>query len=108
MIYIIRIKDLLIVNLIIGLLFFSVKNKIIKNIRNNDISKNNDLVNKTKKYNLIFFIINLILMVIFLLAITGFVGAYGRGFVDYLVSGIISLIFFEIFHFYGVFFCFIH
>lgn len=30
---------LLIVNLIIGYLFFSVRNKIIENIRNNDISK---------------------------------------------------------------------
>ena len=90
---------LLFVNLIIGFLFFSVRNKIIENIRNNDISKINDLVTKTKKNNLIFFIINLVLMVLFLLAITGFIGAYGGGFVDYFVSGIISLIIFEVFPF---------
>ena len=90
---------LLIVNLIIGFLFFSVRKKIIENIRNNDISNINELVTKTKANNLIFFIINLALMVVFLLAITGFVGAYGGGFVDYFVSGIISLIFFEIFPF---------
>ena len=90
---------LLIVNLIIGYLFFSVRNKIIENIRNNDISKIDDLVTKTRKNNLIFFIINLVLMVLFLITIAAFVGAYGGGFVDYFVSGIISLIFFELFPF---------
>ena len=90
---------LLIVNLIIGYLFFSVRNKIIENIRNNDISKIDDLVNKTRKNNLIFFIINLVLMALFLITITAFVGAYGGGFVDYFVSGIISIIFFEVFPF---------
>ena len=77
---------LLIVNLIIGFLFFSVRNKIIENIRNNDISKIDDLVTKTKKNNLIFFIINLVLMVLFLVTIAAFVGAYGGGFFDYFVS----------------------
>jgi len=90
---------LLIANLIIGFLFFSVRNKIIENIRNNDISKIDELVTKTKKNNLIFFIINLVLMVLFLLTIAAFVGAYGGGFVDYFVSGIISLISFEVFPF---------
>ena len=85
---------LLIINLI-----FSVRNKIIENIRNNDISKIDDLVTKTRKNNLIFFIINLVLMVLFLITIAAFVGAYGGGFVDYFVSGIISLIFFELFPF---------
>ena len=90
---------LLIVNLIIGFLFFSVRNKIIENIRNNDISQIDELVTKTKRNNLIFFIINLILMVLFSLTIAAFVGAYGGGFADYFVSGIISLIFFELFPF---------
>ena len=90
---------LLIVNLILGYLFFSVRNKIIENIRNNDISKIDDLVTKTRKNNLIFFIITLVLMVLFLITIAAFVGAYGGGFVDYFVSGIISLIFFELFPF---------
>ena len=90
---------LLIVNLIIGFLFFSVRIKIIENIRNNDISKIDDLVNKTRKNNLIFFIINLVLMILFLITIAALVGAYEGGFVDYFVSGIISLIFFEVFPF---------
>lgn len=38
-------------------------------------------------------------MIVFLLTIAGFVGAYGGGFVDYFVAGIISLIFLEIFPF---------
>ena len=58
-----------------------------------------DLVTKTRKNNLIFFIINLVLMALFLITIAAFVGAYGGGFVDYFVSGIISLIFFELFPF---------
>ena len=45
---------------------------------------------------MIFFIINIVLMIIFFF-ITAFVGAYGGGFVDYFTSGIISLIFFELF-----------
>ena len=65
-----------------------MRNKIIENIRDNDISKINDLVNKTKKNNLIFQV-KLVLIVIFLHAITGFVGAYQGGLVDYFVSGII-------------------
>ena len=35
-------------------------------------------------------------MFIFLLTITAFVGAYGGGFVDYFIAGIISLIFLEL------------
>ena len=65
-----------------------MRNKIIENIRDNDISKINDLVNKTKKNNLIFQV-KLVLIVIFLHAITRFVGAYRGGFVEYFVSGII-------------------
>ena len=49
--------------------------------------------------NIVFFIINLILMIISLLFIIGFCGAYGGGFIDYLISGIISLIFLICFQF---------
>ena len=68
-------------------------------MKNNNISEINDLVSKTKKKNIIFFIINIVLMIIFFLTITAFVGAYGGGFVDYFTSGIISLIFLELFPF---------
>ena len=90
---------LIIVNFITGFLFFSVRNSVGEIIKNNNISEIDNLILKTKKKYLIFFIINIVLMVIFFLTITGFVGAYGGGFVDYFVAGIISLIFFEIFPF---------
>ena len=90
---------LIFVNFIVGYIFFSIRNILTMIIKNNKISEINELVSKTKKKNLIFFIINIILMIIFLLTITAFVGAYGGGFVDYFVAGIISLIFLEIFPF---------
>lgn len=88
---------LIIANFLVGFLFFSIRNSIDDAIKNND--NIDDLISKTKRKYLIFFIINIILMIVFLLTITGFVGAYGGGFVDYFVGGIISLIFFEIFPF---------
>ena len=54
-------------------------------------------MNRKKKKNLIFLLINFVLMIIFLFTITAFVGAYGGGFADYFVPGIISLIFLELF-----------
>ena len=87
---------LLIVNFIIGYIFFSIRNKICEASRNNDISEIKKIISKTKKMNIIFFIIIIILMIVFFMTITAFVGAYGGGFVDYFISGIISLIFLEI------------
>jgi len=88
---------LIIANFLVGFLFFSIRNSIEDSIKNND--NIDDLISKTKRKYLIFFIINIILMAVFLLTIAGFVGAYGGGFVDYFIGGIISLIFFEIFPF---------
>ena len=90
---------LIIVNFIVGYFFFSIRNSVGEIMKNNNISEINDLVSKTKKKNIIFFIINIVLMIIFFLTITAFVGAYGGGFVDYFTSGIISLIFLELFPF---------
>lgn len=90
---------LIIVNFVVGYFFFSVRNNLGEIMKNNDLSEINDLVSKTKKKNIIFFIINIILMIIFFLTITAFVGAYGGGFVDYFIPGIISLIFLELFPF---------
>ena len=91
---------LIIVNFLIGIIFFYLRNKI-KEIKNkSDIQKEiKDLVKRQKQLNLIFFIINIVLMLIFLLTITAFVGAYGGGFVDYFTAGLISLIFLELFPF---------
>ena len=87
---------LIIVNFIVGIIFFSIRNSVIEIIKGNKISDINDLASKFKRKNLIFFIINIILMAIFLLTIAAFVGAYGGGFVDYFIGGIISLIFLEL------------
>ena len=90
---------LIIVQFLIGIIFFSIRNNVIKTKRKNNLDGIQDLVLKTRLKYLIFFIINIALMVVFFLSITGFGGAYGGGFVDYFVAGIISLIFLEIFPF---------
>jgi len=85
---------LIIINFIIGFIFFSIRKDV-----NDPTNSIEDLISKAKTKNNIFFIINMVLMVIFLLTITAFCGAYGGGFVDYVIAGIISLIFLEIFPF---------
>jgi len=87
---------LIIVNFIVGIIFFSIRNSVSEIIKNNKISDIDDLTSKVKRMNMIFIIIDLILMAIFLLTIVAFVGAYGGGFIDYFIGGIISLIFLEL------------
>ena len=86
---------LIIVNFIVGIIFFSIRNNVVEIIKNNKISDIDDLASKVKRMNMIFIIIDLILMAIFLMTIVAFVGAYGGGFIDYFIGGIISLILFE-------------
>ena len=91
---------LIIINFLIGFIFFHLRNKVIEVKKKTDAKEEiKNLVEKQKKLNFIFFIINIILMIIFFLVITSFVGAYGGGFVDYFTAGIISLIFLELFPF---------
>jgi hypothetical protein len=85
---------LIITNFIIGFIFFSFRKDV-----NDPTNTFDDLISKAKIRNNIFFIINIVLMIIFLLTLTAFCGAYGGGFVDYFIAGIISLIFLEIFPF---------
>ena len=87
---------LIIVNFIVGIIFFSIRNSVGEIVKNNKISDIDDLASKVKRMNMIFIILDLILMAIFLLTIVAFVGAYGGGFIDYFIGGIISLIFFEL------------
>ena len=87
---------LIIVNFIVGIIFFSIRNSVGEIVKNNKISDIDDLASKVKRMNMIFIIIDLILMIIFLLTIVAFVGAYGGGFIDYFIGGIISLIFLEL------------
>lgn len=77
---------------------YSSSSGIIYIIKNKE-SIFEDLVEKTKKKNLIIFIINIILMIAFFLVMVAFCGAYGGGFADYFIGGIISLIFLEIISF---------
>jgi len=90
---------LLLVQFLIGFIFFSVRNNVIKAKKKNNDDEIEDVVSCTLKKYLLFFIINMTLMIIFLFSLTGFCGAYGGGFVDYFVASIISLIFLEIFPF---------
>ena len=90
---------LLIVQLILGVTVFSVRNKVIKAKRKKSREEINNLISKVKLKYLIFFIVNLALMIIFLFTLAGFCGAYGGGFIDYFTASIITLIFFEIFPF---------
>ena len=90
---------LLLVQFLIGFIFFSVRNNVIKAKKKNNDDEIEDVVSCTLKKYLLFFIINMTLMIIFLFSLTGFCGAYGGGFVDYFVASIISLILLEIFPF---------
>ena len=90
---------LLIVQFILGITVFSVRNKVIKAKRKKSREEINNLISKVKLKYLIFFIINLALMIVFLFTLAGFCGAYGGGFVDYFTASIITLIFLEIFPF---------
>ena len=90
---------LLVVQLIIGILFFSIRKKVIKAKKKKSHEAIKDLTSQVKIKYLVFFIINLVLMIIFFFTISGFCGAYGGGNVDYFTASIISLIFLEIFPF---------
>ena len=92
---------LMVVQFIIGVAFFSLKKYLFKK---DDKSAIIELESKVKIKYFIFFIITIVLLIIFMFAFVGFDGAYGGGFSDYFISGIISLIFFKYFQLYGVFF----
>ena len=87
---------LIIVNFIIGYFFFNLRNTV-NEMKNIDASEREELIKTQKIKNMSFCLINIVLMLIFFFTITAFVGAYGGGFVDYFTSGIISIIFLELF-----------
>ena len=90
---------LLVVQFIIGVIFFSLRKSVINVIKRNDLDGIQDLVLKTRIKYIIFFIISMVLLFIFLLSFVGFGAAYGGGFIDYFAAGIISLIILEVFPF---------
>lgn len=90
---------LLVVQFIIGVAFFSLRNKVIEVLKKNDTSGINELVSQTRIKYLVFFIIVGVLLVLFLFVFIAFGGAYGGGFSDYFLPGIVALIFLEVFPF---------
>ena len=90
---------LLVAQFIIGVAFFSLRNKVIEVLKKNDTSGINELVSQTRIKYLVFFIIVVVLLVLFLFVFIAFGGAYGGGFSDYFLPGIVALIFLEIFPF---------
>ena len=90
---------LLVVQFIIGIVFFSLRKSVVNVIKRNDLDGIQDLVLKTRIKYIIFFIISMVLLFIFLLSFVGFGAAYGGGFIDYFAAGIISLIILQIFPF---------
>jgi hypothetical protein len=89
----------IVIEFLIGFIFFSIRNNVLRAKRKSNLDGIQTLILKTRHKYLIFFIINIVLMIIFFFAITGFGGAYGGGFVDYFTAGLISLFFLEIFPF---------
>ena len=87
---------LIVVQFIIGVAFFSLRKYLFKR---DDKSAFTELESKTKIKYFIFFIITIVLLIIFMFAFIGFGGAYGGGFSDYFIPGIVSLIFLQIFPF---------
>ena len=90
---------LLVVQFLIGVSFFSLRNKVIEVLKKNDTSGINELVSQTRIRYLVFFIIVGVLLVLFLFVFIAFGGAYGGGFSDYFLPGIVALIFLEIYQF---------
>ena len=90
---------LLVVQLLLGIIFFSLRNKVLEIVQKKDVYSIEDLISKTRIKYIIFFILTIGLLFVFLLTFVGFGGAYGGGFIDYLIPGIIALLFLEIFPF---------
>ena len=97
LLYIIEINIILLaIKFIICYIFFSLRKKILYIVNKNDLNEIKDLVKNTKFKYLIFFIITMTLLILFFFLFVGFGAAYGGGFVDYLIAGIISIFFLEI------------
>ena len=90
---------LIAIKFIICYIFFSLRKKILYIVNKNDLNEIKDLVKNTKFKYLIFFIITMTLLILFFFLFVGFGAAYGGGFGDYLIAGIISIFFLEIFPF---------
>ena len=90
---------LLVAQLIIGKIFFSLRSDVLAVIKKNNLSEIKNLIVKTTIKNIIFFVLTVILLIIFMFTFIGFGGVYGGAYIDYLVPGLISIAFLELFPF---------
>ena len=96
---IINFAILLLVQFLLGIIFFSARKNIVKAKNKKSHKSLQEIIAKSKIKNIVFYSIVMILMLIFFFTLSGFIGAYGGGTVDYFTAGIISLVFLEIFPF---------
>ena len=87
---------LIFADFIVGIVFFKIREEVEKLLEKSKLSKIQDFVLKTRKYNNIFYALNFILVVIFFLSLAGFGVTYPGGVVDCMTSGIFSIFILEI------------
>ena len=87
---------LIFADFIVGIVFFKIREDVEKLMEKSKLSKIQDFILKTRKYNNIFYALNCILVVIFFLSLVGFGVTYPGGVVDCMTSGIFAIIILEI------------
>ena len=90
---------LIVVEFLIGIIFFSLRNSVLETIRSNDLNDIKNLISKARIKYIVFFILCLILLAVFLFSFIGFGSSYGGAFIDYLVPDFVSIAIFEVFPF---------
>ena len=90
---------LIVVQLIIGIIFFSLRSSVMETIRSNNLSEIKNLITKVRIKYIVFIIISLVLLVLFMFSFVGFGGAYGGSFPDYFIPGLVAIAILEIFPF---------
>ena len=77
---------------LVGYLLFGFRDEVVKILVKKNTSKMQDMVLKARRNYNIFFVLNIILLVIFILSFAGFEATYQGGTTDYFAAGFISLI----------------
>ena len=90
---------LIVVQLIIGIIFFSLRSSVMETIRSNNLSEIKNLITKVRIKYIVFIIISFVLLVLFMFSFIGFGGAYGGSFPDYFIPGLVAIAILEIFPF---------
>jgi hypothetical protein len=87
---------LIFADFIIGIVFFKIREDVEKLLEKSKLSKIQDFVLKTRKYNNVFYALNFILVVIFFLSLAGFGVTYPGGVTDCMTSGIFAIFILQI------------